>query len=546
MLAVCSTEGAKTLVSGEAVLGASGPSTKRSHGKAGMSVIARAFEGRRRSDSLLRAITIYHVAAVAVFMGILCLAILPRFDTDVWWHLFTGRRILDGAGVPTRDFLSFTARSHTWIDHEWLAEAGMAAILKVGGLRLLGTIFGLVITGAFLIAFLVMRIRGVNQGLALAMTVVAAAATVAGWGPRVQTLSLVFAAAFCFALERYRATAGIEWLIGLVGAMWLWSNLHGGFVVGFMLMGAYLVGGTIDRVHGGMTWSLAVKRQRSLALALVVAFVITFINPNTYRQVAYPLRFLTPNTFTNAIQESQSPNFHLYQQLPFEVMLVGLIACGLMVRRRVSWIDLLLVMGLTHLALQQTRNIALWCIIVTPILAVYVQEAWAPLAERWQHLNRPVERARLMTLNWVALVLLVVGGLTIVSRANSPAQVQAAVDRSFPFGAAAYIEDHRMDGNMFNSYSYGGYLTWRTDARYPVFIDSRADTVFPDQLLRDYQSIYAVGPGWSTLLQKYRIGWVLVENQAPIAAVLSQQNNWKVVFRGRLATIIVVKGDKDA
>lgn len=510
-----------------------------------MNAIAHPYSARR-SLGRLGTLSIYQVGIATLFVSILSIAVIPRFDNDIWWHLFVGRRILGGSGVPTKDFLSFTAQSHAWIDHEWLSEVGMYAAYKVGGLPLLITLFGLVTTATFMLVFAVMRARGVNQLLAVILTAVAALATVAGWGPRVQTLTLLFAAACSFALERYRSTSGTEWLVAIVVGMWLWSNLHGGFVMGFILMLAYLIGGTLDRIQAGVQWRLAVMLQKPLLIALMSGFLVTLLTPNTYRLLEYPLKFVTPNAFTNAIQESQSPNFHLYQQIPFEFLLLSMIVCGLLVRRRVSWIDVALVLVLTHMALQETRNIAIWCVVMTPVLAIYLQEVGAPAVERWQRGKASIRPNRLAALNWCILFVIVGAGVFTITNSDSPAQVRAAQYRTFPAAAVTYIDKHQMAGMVFNSYSYGGYLLWKTDAKYRVFIDSRADTVYPDSTLKDYLAIYSAGPGWNTLLQKYDIGWVFVENQAPVAAVLAQEPGWRVVFRGGEATIIVHRGKANA
>jgi hypothetical protein len=495
----------------------------------------------RKSGGLLGALTLYHVAATAIFMGILAVSVLPRFDTDLWWHLWVGRHIL-GSGVPGRDFLSFTVQGHSWIDHEWLSEVLMFGAFKLGGLKLLLTVFGLITTGAFALVFLVMRLRGVSQVLALALTVVIAVATVAVWGPRVQMMSVLFVAAFCFMLERHRATAGVEWLAGLVASMWLWSNLHGGFVIGWLLIGTYLVGGLFDRVQGGMSWAQALRRQRPLAAALAASVVVTVVNPNGLRQLIYPLKFLTPNAFTNTIVESQSPNFHLYQTLPFELLLIGLIAGALLVRRRVSWIELLVCVLFTHLALQQTRNVILWCVVLVPVIAVYFQEVGSFLTERWHHLNRSVQSRPLQFANWALLVMVIVLGTGFMARIDTPSSIWAAEKSAFPAQAIAYIRSQRPAGNVFNSYSFGGYLIWKTDAGVPTFIDSRADTVYNDTTLSNYQTIYYARTGWQRLLHKYRIRWILVEPEAPIATVLSQTDGWQTVYHGKLATISEYKG----
>ena len=498
-----------------------------------MSALAR-WKRAERSPSAVAVLTLYDVAAAAVFISILAVAGVPRFDTDFWWHLYTGAHIV-ASGVPTHDFLSFTARGHVWIDHEWLTEVLMYTAAKIGGFRLVLSIFALVIAGAFLTTFSLMKARGVQPVLGLILVLMGAVSTVGTWGPRVQMISLLLAGVFCALLERYRATAATKWLLAIVAGMFLWSNLHGGFAVGLILIGAYLVGGALDRMHEGMSRTQALRRQRPLALALVAAVAVTFFNPNTYHTALYPLRFVTPNLFTNTIQESLSPNFHLFQLLPFEVLLIGLIVCGLMSRRRVSWIDILICAAFTHLALQQTRNIDLWCIVVLPILGCYLQDAATPIFRRLGHMNRPV--ARLPLVNWILLLAFTGAGAIFMIRADSPVNILAAARADAPTGAVTYIKAHPPAGHVFNSYSYGGYLIWATGGTVPVFIDSRADTVYPDSVLRDYLAIYNALPSWHLLLRKYDIRWVFVEKTAPIAAVLSQAAGWRVSYSGQEAVI---------
>jgi hypothetical protein len=500
-----------------------------------MSAIARwrHVEGAR---TRVISLTMADLAATAVFVSILAVAAVPRFDADFWWHLYTGMHILS-SGVPTHDFLSFTAKGHVWIDHEWLSEVLLYGAAKLGAFRLVLDVFALVITGAFLCTFSLMKARGVNPMFGLVLILFAAVSTVASWGPRIQMISLLFAGIFCLLLERYRSTGKIRWLAFLVMGMTLWSNLHGGFAVGLILIAAYLCGGCFDRVHEGMSWTQALRRQRPLAVALVACFAATFVNPGTYHTALYPLRFVTPNQFTNTIQESLSPNFHLVQLLPFELLLVGLITAPLVTRRRVSWIDVLICIAFTHLALQETRNIDLWCIVVLPIVAMYVQDAASPIAGVLARLNRPVRSARVPILNWVILLAICAAGVSFIYRAESPKLVIAAARASAPTRAMQFLNRHPLSGHGFNSYAYGGYEIWASQGKIPVFIDSRADTVYSDGLLRDYLAIYNAQPSWHQLLSKYDIKWVFVEKTAPIVSVLAESAHWNRVFKGQEAII---------
>ena len=53
----------------------------------------------------------------------------------------------------------------------------------------------------------------------------------------------------------------------------------------------------------------------------------------------------------------------------------------------------------------------------------------------------------------------------------------------FPEAATAFLERHRLDDRVFNTYEFGGYLIWRRWPANQVFIDGRYDAVLLDEAL---------------------------------------------------------------
>ncbi|MGQ9512471.1 hypothetical protein [Thermodesulfitimonas sp.] len=43
-------------------------------------------------------------------------------DPDTWWHLATGKHIVQTRSLPHTDIFSWTAAGKPWTTHEWLAE----------------------------------------------------------------------------------------------------------------------------------------------------------------------------------------------------------------------------------------------------------------------------------------------------------------------------------------------------------------------------------------------------------------------------------------
>jgi hypothetical protein len=67
-----------------------------------------------------------------VLSGLLC--VFPELDFDLWWHLRTGRLIVEERSIPTADPFTFTAEGRPWVTHEWLAEVLFYGVHELGGI----------------------------------------------------------------------------------------------------------------------------------------------------------------------------------------------------------------------------------------------------------------------------------------------------------------------------------------------------------------------------------------------------------------------------
>ena len=80
-------------------------------------------------------------------------------------------------------------------------------------------------------------------------------------------------------------------------------------------------------------------------------------------------------------------------------------------------------------------------------------------------------------------------------------------------GAVTYLRHHHSEGRLFNTYNYGGFLTWALGRSWPVYVDGRTD-LYDDAFLAEYIHTYMAEPGFERTLAKYHIGVVLVEPSA--------------------------------
>ena len=263
------------------------------------------------------------------------------------------------------------------------------------------------------------------------------------------------------------------------------------------------------------------------------------INPHTWRMWLYPFQTVGISALRDFIQEWQSPNFHLPYVQPFALMLLLVVAALARAGRRADWTDLALVAMWTGWALFAARNIAIFGLVVTPVLARYADLAWTRQWQDWGYQNVPFSappaRSR-TTLNWVLLGLIVIAALVKIAIPLTPTANLKAEQDSLPYDAVEFIRQHQRARSIFNSYNWGGYLIFRLWPEYPVYIDGRTD-LYDDAFIRRYLKVMVADDGWEQTLDDDGINLVLVENNSTLAKFLRLNPGWEEIYADDMAAI---------
>jgi len=108
---------------------------------------------------------------------------------------------------------------------------------------------------------------------------------------------------------------------------------------------------------------------------------------------------------------------------------------------------------------------------------------------------------------------------------------------------ALYLQTHFSHARLLNNWNVGGLLIFRTHGTVPVFVDGRAATAYPDDLLRDYFKLVALDideAAWTTVLEKYQIDTVLwVRAHEQLRRFLVDKKGWKEEYTGMYESIYV-------
>ena len=146
---------------------------------------------------------------------------------------------------------------------------------------------GLLFVFSTLIAFTLYltyrRCEGKPYVAALAI-LLAAASSSPLFGIRPQMITLLLVTIFIGLLTRYAHDGQSKRLWWMIPIMFLWVNLHGGYVVGLGLIGLYIISLVLDH-----KWHLV----RRLSLILLLGMCVVPLNPNGFRMFTYPFETLS-------------------------------------------------------------------------------------------------------------------------------------------------------------------------------------------------------------------------------------------------------------
>ncbi len=183
---------------------------------------------------------------VLALLLIFILAARTPLDSDMWWHLRAGQETVQSGRPVLVDDLSTTRLGAAWINHSWLSEVGMYLVYAWGGSLAIGGITALLAVLSMALVYYTLEGPAILRAFLLILGSVVAAVV---WAPRPQLVSLVLMALVGYLLYLYKwKRLDRLWLLPLV--FMLWANLHGGFPLGFMLIGCMLAGEFLNFLLG--------------------------------------------------------------------------------------------------------------------------------------------------------------------------------------------------------------------------------------------------------------------------------------------------------
>jgi hypothetical protein len=358
--------------------------------------------------------------------------------------------------------------------------------------------------------------------------------------PRPHMFTTALVACFSLILIEVRGGRSKKWLLYLPVLMVAWVNLHGGFLVGFILVAVFAADAVLswarDRTAGG---------RKALALwlfgVLALCFAASLLNPAGWALWPHTTGYLGETYLVDFTQEYQSPDFHDALIKVFLLTLMFGTTILALLRSRIDALGLFLWVLFASFALHSGRNIPLFGVVCMPWLAKWTCDLMRSsdeesLARRFLRWAGSIQQVEDTLPGWpfalVGLVLMAAGTLNRSERFAFSAEV-------FPVAAVDYLRETGFvpPGPVYNEFIWGGYLLYAWP-EVPVFIDGQTD-FYGEALTREYQAIRFIKPGWQQLLKDRGIRWLIVPPDVPLAGAIGLLDNWKLYYSDETAAVYV-------
>lgn len=473
------------------------------------------------------------LAAVALAWSLFGIRLF-RIDGDVGRHIRVGREILRSGEIPRTDLLSHTMFGEPFVPYEWLSEVCFAVADRIAGLTGVAVLSGLLFAGTTLVVYAAARRIGAGPLFASLATGLSMLLQAVHLLPRPHLFTTLLAASFLVLLETYRSRDSFVALGALVPLMVLWVNLHGGFLVGFILLAVY----ALDAWRPG---SDVAAHRIPMVVATGACLVVSLLNPAGPGIWSHTLSYFGMEFLVDQTNEYRSPDFHqLHGKVFLASILIGLslLATGI---SRAGFRDFTLFLGWLAAGLMSTRNIPLFGVLAVPWFALWAKNIVAQsrdgsagaVARQIESVDERTARVEagisgLIPAVGLALILVFLAARTGDERYRFEPE-------SFPVGAVEALDRLALRGNVYNEMPWGGYLLY-TRPDIPVFIDGQTD-FYGEGLSRNYLRIRHLSPGAFDLLDEYEVDWTLTPRTAPLAQGLALDPRWRLAYEDSVARI---------
>ena len=445
----------------------------------------------------------------------------PIADYDLWGYLAFGRIFWEEGYFPFQDVFSYTPTKPIWIYHEWLTGVLFYPIYKVSGAAGLQLFRYIVVLITIYLVYLTAIKKGGWPIWGLIALVPAALLISFGYVPvRAQIFTYLFFILTLYILESAKKDLKWSLLWWLLPIQALWCNLHGGFLAGLGLIILYGLGEGLSR-----------RKTLPFLTIGAMAALVTLVNPYGIQYWQYTIQAVSlPRPEINEWVSILGAFKRGIYGVPVIIFIVMTFSCSFLYvfRRRRDYTDIIVLAMTIYWGCSHVRHNVFFGLVFGSFLPLVLSEYWTTLKER---------RLSGGSRSWFPQGVLVVILLSVYLFSNpslsfqvSPSFALATPSPQFPAGAYKWIKAKRFQGNILPHFEWGEFLIWYFSPLCRVAMDGRYETVYPDQVSREYFLFLSGKENGRDFLRKYPHDMVLIKPNTGADFLMRTEPAWKEFY----------------
>jgi hypothetical protein len=486
------------------------------------------------------------VSAICVALLAAALALHPLASEDVFWHLASGRWILEHHAVPRTDVLTYSLSDQPWTNLQWLTDVFMVSLWRWAGAD------GLVLAKAAAFAalaallFAASRAFGASPGSAALAAMLAVLASAERTFERPEVATYLLLALTILLAARAQRPGRFFAAIAVLHA--LWANLHALAFLGTLTLALFAITAALARRNNSPSLvGAGLLSPRSFAIASGISALALLANPYGIASWTFPRMLFRrisgeESTFSRILEFASPLRDPQDPALRFFWILLAVFFLTILVKRiatrspRALLASVLFVFPFLALALLARRNIPLFAIAAAPLLA-------SLLTEIARHLPRKLHPM------WSSVPgLLALAAAIAVLTGSATSLTGLWRDRGlgvepgfFPESCLQALDASEVHGPLFNDLDFGGYVSWRNPDRRP-FLDGRLEVLGPEHL-ETYLQAHVNPAVWNRLQSSWGFESLLLEHSsrgnAAFLIALLQSGQWQLQHLSAEAALLI-------
>ncbi len=490
---------------------------------------------------------------------------MKLFHSDFWGHVAYGKWMVEHGVLPTEEMFVPLAQGMPLTCTAWLSQVLLGFVERASNVELFSTLFAATVLCTHLTLSATFFRQTKHLGISLLGALLAWFFT---WSRHAVIRPEIFGS-LCFAMLFWmtvRSDSACErvagqkpepmsrlgfagYLVGVGVLFALWANLHGSFIVGFLLLGAYVAGRVVE-----VLWEkrdiqavLSDKLVQQRLIAAEVAVLGTLLNPYGMDLLIHTVAF------------SGNPNLKdVWEWFPLEMwslegpfMLISWVFLVVLMRhsrRRVSASDVFLMFGFTLATCLRVRMIQWYGPALMLALVPHLYDigsrvlSWLEQGELrgvFDWLRVRSFRHTLVT-GLAVWIIFCFSPASIQVLGGKPRQEKHVYSKDTPRGVTEYLRKNPPVGMVAGPQWWGDWLVYDGPPDLKVLMTTNSVHVVPSRVWKDYLAIARGEPGLEDRLDRYRCNTLVIckELQRDLRRTADQLEGWENVFEDDVGLVL--------